>query len=93
MPSHELLSKVFEGWSGEGLGEEIGELFLGVDLANLDAIASCIFDVGAKPVHLAIVELRAGSVLTRIHIGEMEAAIVVFPHCSLEIGRTILVKS
>ena len=65
LPTHQLFTEGGEDGSLQRFGKHVGQLLLGVDLDDLDAI-STILDVGAKPVNLAIVELRAGSVLAWI---------------------------
>ena len=76
----------------ERLGKYIRELLLGVNLDDLDPIAS-VLDVGAEPVNLSVVELRAWRMLARVGIGEDERSTVIFPDGCLEVSSAVFVQS
>ena len=88
LPSHQLLPKVFKRLRWQWLRHHIGELVFGIDFLYSDAIGS-VLQMGTKPMHLAVVELGARSVLTGIEISEGQSTIVVFPYRSLEIGGAL----
>ena len=44
-------------------------------------------------MYLTIVKLGARSMLSRVHVGEVEASVVVLPYRRLEVGHTIFVEA
>ena len=96
-PSHQQLSQMFEHIRRQAFGKDVGLLELRVDLLNVNSISSMLHivfaitsDVLAKPVYLAVVELRARRTVSGFEVGESQSTIVVFSNRCGEFGDNIL---
>ena len=88
---------MFEHIRRQAFGKDVGLLELRVDLLNVNSISSMLHivfaitsDVLAKPVYLAVVELRARRTVSGFEVGESQSTIVVFPNRCGEFGDNIL---
>ncbi len=90
-PSHQLLPQTDEDLSWQRLCEQVGQLFLSIDLLDEDRILTFFPEVGPEPMHFAVIELGSWGVLTRIEIRESKASHVVLPNGDLEISLDLLI--
>jgi len=78
--AEDLLSEMLEWLFRKWLGEDVSELFLGVNPLDLNVLG----EMRPEPMDLDIIELRPGSGLTRIQVGKGFSHSFVFPTCHFE---------
>jgi len=79
-PAEDLLSESLERLFRKWLSEDVSELFLGVNLLDLNVFR----EMRPEPVDLDITELGPGSGLSRVQVGWGFSRSVVFPTCHFE---------